>query len=315
MSIRWMVNGQALRAEHMTTDHQVNRRGLIARRHQHPVFHLMYILDGEGCFLLNDRETMARKGMLYLIQPGEWHGFSGSEQLPLTNLECTFVLSGEDGQPQPVHLWGGTESGAGEDGQLQLDLKEGESTQTAEESYQQLVREGPIAVPPHLEPVLLEGYRRLLNPVRSYLSKEHQSLMVMELLLRTEEVLRRIYQAQHGEGMAEGAGAGAGSGARMTELLQQYMSSRLGQQMTLEELAGFVHLSPNYLCRVFKEHSGLTPMAYLQQLRMIEAEKLLLYTDLPVYTISEMVGYEDSSYFARVFRRYHSRSPSSYRII
>ena len=93
------------------------------------------------------------------------------------------------------------------------------------------------------------------------------------------------------------------------------MKARVGDVVKLEQLAKLVHWSPNYLCRIFKVHTGKAPMAYLQWLRMTEAEKLLLYTDLPVFTISEMLGYEDASYFARLFRKHHGRAPSAYRII
>ncbi|MBW7458228.1 helix-turn-helix domain-containing protein [Paenibacillus sepulcri] len=287
MSIRVLMNGRELRVEHVTTDKQQHRTGSITTRHRHPVFHFMYITEGEGSFAVDDRRSKAEPGLLYIINPNEWHEFQGDEARPLSNLECTFLVLDGEGQPFEANFldW--------------ISEKRGSALPDS-------MRDGPVPVPPLLQPFLLEGFHRLLEPSMNYVTPEHLSLMVMDLMLRTEETLWRIARLDT---------ESARSGAETVAVLKHYMKAHMKEHITLEELSHLAHWTPNYLCRIFKEHTGETPMTYLQRVRMTEAEKLLLYTDLPVYAIAEMLGYEDASYFARVFRQQHGRAPTNYRII
>ncbi|UVI31548.1 AraC family transcriptional regulator [Paenibacillus spongiae] len=288
MSIRIVMHEQNLKVDHITTDFQTNRKGMLTVRHQHPVFHLMYITEGLGEFLVNDKVSKASAGLLYIINPNEWHQFHGDEHEPLNNLECTFLVRNEQDEPVEANFFDWVEEKRG------LPLPE---------SY----RSGPIFVPGHLRPFLIEGFQRLLDPGNRYVTAEHLSLMVADLLLRTEETIWQIGRSDEA--------AYVQRGAKEIALIKQYMRTHLAEPVKLEKLSQLIHWSPNYLCRIFKEHTGKSPMAYLQSIRMMEAEKLLLYTDLPIFAISELLGYDDASYFARLFRRHHGRAPTEYRII
>ncbi|NBD22930.1 helix-turn-helix transcriptional regulator [Paenibacillus glycinis] len=287
MSMRVLMNGRLLRLEHVTTDRQQGRAGMLTVRHRHPVFHLMYVTDGEGRFLVNERMTRAVPGLLYIINPDEWHQFHGDERTPLHNLECTFLVRDEEDQPACANFFDWFEEKRGV-------------------PVPWLLRTQPIAVPAQLRPWLLEGFNRLLDPANRFLTAEHRSLQAMDLLLRAEELLWQLIAA-------DGIVPGRVGVADEIDTLKRHMAARLGEPVRLEELAELVHWSPNYLCRAFKTHAGMAPMTYLQRLRMAEAEKLLLYTDYPVFTIAAMLGYEDPSYFARLFRRHHGRAPVEYR--
>ncbi|MBI1337184.1 MAG: helix-turn-helix domain-containing protein [Phycisphaera sp.] len=82
---------------------------------------------------------------------------------------------------------------------------------------------------------------------------------------------------------------------------------------TLSELSGRVHAERSHLVRVFKRHTGQTPMAYLIGLRARMAANLLLRTDLPINEVAARVGWSDANYFARRFRAYWGQSAQSYR--
>ena len=83
--------------------------------------------------------------------------------------------------------------------------------------------------------------------------------------------------------------------------------------ITLEEVAGVAGMSPSYFAVIFKQVTGATFNRYLTRLRINKAKDLLLYSDLKAYEIAESVGYESSSYFARVFRKIEGLSPSEYK--
>jgi AraC family L-rhamnose operon transcriptional activator RhaR len=82
---------------------------------------------------------------------------------------------------------------------------------------------------------------------------------------------------------------------------------------TLQRLAVKMHLTPNYLARVFKEATGLAPIVWLHRLRSQRAAQLLIQTDFPVAQIGAQVGWNDPNLFARRFRSAYGISASEYR--
>jgi AraC-like DNA-binding protein len=84
--------------------------------------------------------------------------------------------------------------------------------------------------------------------------------------------------------------------------------------LTIDDLAAEAGYSKFHFNRVFKEYQGTTPMAFLTQLRMNHALRLLQSTRLNVKEISGKCGYEDPSYFCKVFRKHYKISPNRFRI-
>ncbi|MDF1567808.1 MAG: AraC family transcriptional regulator [Spirochaetaceae bacterium] len=84
-------------------------------------------------------------------------------------------------------------------------------------------------------------------------------------------------------------------------------------KVSLEDVASEVSLSPTYFSRLFKEESGQSFKSYLNDLRIGEAKNLLRETDLQLIDVASTVGFEDQSYFSRVFRNIVGISPGRYR--
>jgi transcriptional regulator GlxA family with amidase domain len=66
--------------------------------------------------------------------------------------------------------------------------------------------------------------------------------------------------------------------------------------------------------RRFTKASGITPINYVHALRLEEAKQMLETTDLPIDAIANEVGYEDPSFFSRLFRRETGLTPAHYRL-
>lgn len=96
---------------------------------------------------------------------------------------------------------------------------------------------------------------------------------------------------------------------RCLELLR----ARFAEDISLDELAAEVRLSPFHFARMFKQSVGVPPRVYLTQLRMERACELLEMTDLPVTEIAHEVGYSSNQVLARVFVKHRHMSPSDYR--
>ena len=78
-------------------------------------------------------------------------------------------------------------------------------------------------------------------------------------------------------------------------------------------MARKVYISPYYLSHLFREELNITFLEYLTMVRMEEAKKLLKDTSLSIVAIASQVGYEDASYFSKVFKKYVGISPAQYR--
>ena len=82
---------------------------------------------------------------------------------------------------------------------------------------------------------------------------------------------------------------------------------------TLTELSELLKMSPTYVSRRVNELYGTSFTELLKERRFTEAEQLLLNGDLPVNAIAEAVGYENTSFFHRIFRQQYGTSPSRWR--
>ena len=88
-----------------------------------------------------------------------------------------------------------------------------------------------------------------------------------------------------------------------------YMNS-----MTLEEIAAHVSLSREYFCRLFRQHTGQTPMSYLQRMRIHNAKLMLLGEDISVEEVATRCGFRALSYFYAVFKKHTGQSPWQYQL-
>lgn len=99
----------------------------------------------------------------------------------------------------------------------------------------------------------------------------------------------------------------------ITQQVIEYIHSFYNKPINKEELAAKLSTHPSHLSRKFKEETKMTLTAYQQMLRINQAKHLLKTENLSVEEIAWTIGYEDPSYFARVFKKETGRSPSQYR--
>ena len=82
---------------------------------------------------------------------------------------------------------------------------------------------------------------------------------------------------------------------------------------SLKEAARIVHMSSQYVSRLFKERTGKNFTAHLVEIRMRKAAQLLRDVDYLTYEVSELVGYRNPKNFTRTFKRYFGVPPRQYR--
>ena len=93
----------------------------------------------------------------------------------------------------------------------------------------------------------------------------------------------------------------------------RYIEEHLSGKLTLNQVAGHIGLSPNYLSSLFKKELHISFVDYITEKRVIKAKELLLETDLKTHEVAEITGFADDSYFSKTFKKITGRLPSSFR--
>ncbi len=94
---------------------------------------------------------------------------------------------------------------------------------------------------------------------------------------------------------------------------QDWIEAHHAEHLSLARIAVEAALSERTLKRRFQQATGLSPIVYLQQVRIDRAKRLLLATALPVKAIAYEVGYENLSFFVRLFRKETGQTPGAWR--
>jgi two-component system response regulator YesN len=100
---------------------------------------------------------------------------------------------------------------------------------------------------------------------------------------------------------------------RPIRLAKKYMQDNYHKPLTLEDVAAVAGFNPTYFSTVFKKVTGENFLEYLSELRMKEARELLCDGHLRIDDIAEKVGYADTKYFVKLFKKSTGLTPQEYR--
>lgn len=100
----------------------------------------------------------------------------------------------------------------------------------------------------------------------------------------------------------------------VAENIRQYISMHYKEDISLQSVAEEMNYSDAYFCKIFKQCFDKSFIVYLTEFRMEQAKQLLADVRINVKDISTNVGYRDSNYFAKVFKRAVGSTPTEYRM-
>ncbi len=92
-----------------------------------------------------------------------------------------------------------------------------------------------------------------------------------------------------------------------------YIKEHYCEKISLDKVADYVHLSKSYLSRIFKEELNCTFTSYTNKLRIEKSKAYLLNDDLSLADIAMLTGFDDQSYFTKVFKKTMGISPGKFR--
>ncbi|WP_431027183.1 helix-turn-helix domain-containing protein [Lysinibacillus sp. LZ02] len=98
----------------------------------------------------------------------------------------------------------------------------------------------------------------------------------------------------------------------ITKVLE-YFHTHYAEEILISEIADMFEVDRRRIAHLFEKVIGLTPIQYLTKYRISKAKELLALSELSISEVSEAMGYQDSFYFSRVFKKLMHLSPSEYR--
>ncbi len=93
----------------------------------------------------------------------------------------------------------------------------------------------------------------------------------------------------------------------------QYIQKNYRHKIELQDIADHLHMTKSYLCRFFKKETGDTIVNYINRVRINNSKLLLADTKVPLAEVALLCGFEDQSYFTKVFRGFVGVTPLKYR--
>lgn len=100
----------------------------------------------------------------------------------------------------------------------------------------------------------------------------------------------------------------------VAENIRDYIAKHYKEDISLQDVAGSMNYSDAYFCKIFKQCFNKSFLVYLTKYRVDKAKTLLADMSTNIKDVSAEVGYRDSNYFARVFKRSEGITPTEYRL-
>lgn len=262
--------------------------------HDHDFYEIAVVMGGVGVHRTIHGESPIAGGDVFILHPGQWHAYERTRQLRLCNcLIGIELLTREIG-------WARTDPVLGPLLPSRLGGPE-----------QALVNAGQGILRLHLPPMALAELMQELDALRHLLNHSDPVQARAEAIARVLLVLTHLSRAHAASPETRAERSREADGNVLSAI--EAMEERLDHDWGLVELAKMLGLNRSYLVRLFKRHTGQSPMAWLARRRAEKAAVLLLTTDKAIATVGREVGWHDPNYFARRFRAAFGISARQYR--
>ncbi|MBP1991756.1 AraC family transcriptional regulator [Paenibacillus eucommiae] len=269
---------------------QIHNQGDMPLLHGHCFTELVYVVEGEGIHRFQDMEYEIRAGDIFVINPGEVHGYYLQPDQQIEIINCLFL-------PELIH---------------EALFHELQISHSMDFFY--------------VQPFISEGVRfnhclnlhgkdadkvlYLLNGMQHELDGGRPGyevcirLQMIELMIHLSRILgdRQSGRTEH-----------SNTQDLLIRRIVSYLKRYYNQKISIAMLCKLFHLSERQLNRQFNRYLACSVIDYVQQIRMEKAKQLLAETDEIIPSVANSVGYEDAAFFSTLFTRKIGCSPGKYR--
>lgn len=265
---------------------KISNRTVYQLPHAHAYLQIWYIKSGSCIHFLNNKEYELKKGDIFILPPDVVHYIRSAESKNLEMLGCEFmeefICGGDSGKNGIYYDYINP---------FMVDLCD--------------------VIPFHsLNEIVANEVEKIFEElVREYSSKKpYFELGMRANFLKLLSIIVREYSTGDNTN-ANGYDKHKNAIAKVINFLGEHYSEKI----YLEDACRLVFMSPTYFSCVFKQITGKTFTAYLNYIRIQKAKDLLFDHSKTLNKIATEVGFSDSAYFDRVFKKEMGVSPGKYR--
>lgn len=257
------------------------------RWHFHPEMEFTVVGDNPVEFYIGDRRIILRKDEGIWINSNEMHMVRCPEGISHAALYTVLLM--------PEFL-----------------------AQKTDSIYRKYVQ--PWIQDPELSYVLflesIDWHRQVIQALTSAFKMSKQQEFGYELSIRNEISKIWMKMIQHQKEIPKQISSRTTLHSQMRiRTMVNYIQEHCAERLTLTQIADSAHVSRSECIRCFKKNLNVTPIQYLNEYRLENAAELLISSAESINRIAGRCGFEDLSYFGKLFRAAHGVSPSQYRRI
>lgn len=246
--------------------------------HRHTYYMIVYIAKGSGAHIIDCQRYLLRAGTMYFLRPHQVHVWE-YERLP-----TGYALSiSED---------------------VLRTAPEGDIIPHDAKLFDDLADAGQLVLSPEealtIHPVIEEIEHEYRAAGSDYASVMHAYLHV--LLVRAHRVLERGGRLAH-----------ADPAPPLVRHFQDLVTRSTGRRQRVRDYSDLLGVTPSHLAEAVREVTGRTPGQIIRDAQIAEAKRLLRHTDKTIGEIAYSLGFNDSAYFGRFFKREAGVSPGEFR--
>ena len=252
--------------------------------HSHNFHEVVFVYSGTATQLLASSEVQIKTGDVICIKPGQSHGYKNVDNLVLMNLLI---------RPQFFT-----------DNEQFLSPLAGYETLFL---HQRGINADPQPIISFsLNKMQLFEVRAIIENMQNELNNMHLgwSSVSTSFLLQLIVLLLRIYNDPNYPDTANNNNS--------TKLIK-YVEKNFNKRLTMQDLIENGNMSESTILRMFKRITGYPPFEYQMRQRMYAAVQKLIYTDWDITQIAYDIGFNDSNYFSRCFKKFINMTPRDYR--
>ncbi len=280
--LEWPAAGDG----HIKVMRWVGDDGILA--HRHDFIEIAFLSQGTCLHSYHNEKVKLIPGDIFVITPHEDHSFEISSKTVIYN--CLFYPDalGED--------WVRLKQVTGI-----YDLLIVEPFYRPEEGHQEIL---------HMTPEETGSLKTILDGMLTEQETRSEGFVLLQKanLIRFLCSLGRIWKKQFNSG-----GKLYSSRRNMMAEAMAYIEQNMKEDMRIEILASRAYMSPSYFRKLFKEVTGLTPIEYINSLRISKARQLLEGGSCSVTEAGEAVGVNDLNYFSKIFKAASGMTPTEYK--
>ena len=257
-----------------------NRSFKVEYPHRHDSFYeLLFITQGSGSYTIDLQTYPILPNTIFFVSPGQVHTIDFSDDIK----GYIFLFTSA----------------------FYLFDKEGRKSQADYPFFHQL--NGNIA------PVRLESPEEMctlfeMACIENTTPAQHSETLIRSLLEIILVKCKRLYsKGTSPEHISKGR--------LLVKNFQRLIEENIGLKWSVKEFAAELSVTPAHLNESVKDHTGITASGHIKEQIIMESKRLLSHTELTVSEISERLYFEDSSYFAKYFKKATGFAPSAFRTL